>query len=284
MGGLAITPHLDLRGADTAVILGSGLGDVCGDWPSTGECSFDEVPGLSSARIAGHEGVVRKCLVAGKQCLFVMGRKHCYEGGVGQVSALIDFISGLGAGRLLLTSAAGSLTRSIRPGEIGIAEDLLDLQFCSYAVPPVVRRCPDGSRAGEAPVDTFSDRLYRERPHLGGPYGVDRPFTDLVEQAAGTAGITLRRGVIASMAGPTYETPAEVALLRKIGVHFVTMSAAPEMRFAVERGMSVAALAIVTNYATGISGVKLAHDEVLEIGARAAGSVRAIVRQLIELQ
>lgn len=265
-------------------MLGSGLGSVCRGWRTIREVPFETIPGLSAERVAGHEGVLRTCEVRGRTGVIVVGRKHGYEGNDRPVRALVDYIAGLGVTHLLLTSAAGSLTRSVRPGEIGIVEDLIDLQFR----PPIASVPAHGKMTGGRPQPAgFPDRsltLRCERPALGRCRVLDPSFARLVRRAAGAAGVPLQRGVLASMMGPTYETPAEVAMLKAAGAHFVTMSAAPEIEFAASRGVAVAAIAIITNYATGISSSRLTHEEVLESGSAAAGSVRLLIEQLITLQ
>lgn len=278
-----MSPGRDLSGKGLAVMLGSGLGEVCAGWPVSNEVPFESIPGLSAGCVDGHEGVIRTCNVGGRSGLFIVGRKHGYEGNDRPVRALVDHIAGLGVTHLLLTSASGSLTRSIRPGEIGIAEDLVDFQFRSPASPIPLRTHVTGG-AGREAFSEPSRPLWGERPAAGRLGGLDPAFAALVRRAAGAAGVSLHRGVMASMMGPTYETPSEVAMLQIAGAHFVTMSAAPEIEFAASRGVAVAALAIITNYATGISSDNLAHKDVLRRGGEAAGRVRALIEQLIILK
>lgn len=262
-------------------MLGSGLGSVCSGWTVIRETPFDAIPGLSAEHVPGHEGVIKTCEIGGRTGLCVVGRKHWYEGSDRPVRALIDHIAGLGVSRLLLTSASGSLTRSIRPGEIGLAEDLIDLQFRPPAAPARKRAAPAPAAAA---VPAPSSPVFGERPVVGMRAGLDPRFGNLVRRAAAAAGTTVRRGVMAAMMGPTYETPAEVGMLQAAGADFVTMSAAPEIEFAAARGMAVAALAVITNYATGISPARLTHEEVLLTGRAAAGQLRALIEQLVALK
>jgi purine-nucleoside phosphorylase len=268
-----------------AVVLGSGLGSVCAGWPATGEVPFGSIPGIGSDRIAGHEGVLRTCGVEGRTCIFAVGRKHYYEGGDGPVRAIIGHLAGLGVTRLLLTSAAGSLSASFRPGEIAVADGLLDLQFRGLprsggpSAPPAPVPPETG---GEEDAGGISRASPSDRPPRRGARLLPDPaLTGLVRRAGSAAGIPLGRGVMAAMHGPTYETPAEIRALREMGAHFVTMSAAPEIEHAAELGIAAAVLVIITNYATGPSSAPLSHGEVLKAGESAVSQVRSIIRQLI---
>lgn len=251
-------------GNGLAVVLGSGLGSVCAGWPPKAEIPFERIPGMGFGGVDGHEGVLRTCDVDGRECFFAVGRRHYYEGGEEPVRALIEHLAGLGASRLLLTSAAGSLTPAIRPGDIAVADGLLDLQFRGFSRPAELSGSAEQelSRPGARPL-------------------LDPDFTGLVRRAASLASIPVERGIMAAMHGPTYETPAEVRMLQEMGARFATMSAAPELAHAAGRGIPAAALAIITNYATGVSSAPLSHDEVLKAGESAAAQVRSIIRQFV---
>lgn len=267
-------------GGRLAVMLGSGLGGVCGGWPVTGEVPFDDIPGLGVGHVAGHAGVVRTCTVSERTGLFIMGRKHRYEGSARAIRALIDYVASRGVANLLLTSAAGSLSRAIGPGALCLADDILDMQFRPPDTPRRDSTSAPGT-SGKAASTGQVNRLHGERPVEQHRAGLDRNLGRQVRRAADAAGIALSRGTLASMMGPTYETAAEVAMLQFAGAHCVTMSAAPEIEYAASAGMAVAALAVITNYATSISSERLSHEEVLRAGDAAAGGIRALIEQLI---
>jgi purine-nucleoside phosphorylase len=251
-------------------MLGSGLGDVCAGYPVEEAIGFEAMDGVGASDVAGHEGEVRRCIVGGKPCVFVLGRRHFYEGDVGAVEALMEFLVGWGVDSLLLTSAAGSLARDLNPGELMMVTDVVDLQFR----PPTGVKPPAASQARE-------DSVLRERGTASAGMGKD--LARLVAAAAKRAGVDLKRGVIGCTSGPAYETRAEVELLSRLGIDAVTMSAAPEMDIARRHGISASSLALITNLATGISPVRLDHAEVLETACEGVGEIRRIVEQLVDI-
>ena len=248
-----------LRGATTAVVLGSGLGEVSSIFPTRASCPFDVVPGLGQAVVAGHRGELVLAGVGDFPCLFVRGRRHYYEGEGSAIDHLIQCLAWLGIRDLVLTSAAGSLVRHLAPGDLVLADHILDLQF----------------RPPRAVTDGVAERHPMARLDL------DNGLRKRLRQAAGAAGVALIRGHMACLAGPNYETHAEVVALQRVGISVVTMSVAAEVQSANAVGIRVASMALVTNWTTGLAGDRLSHDEVLDRGRDAVAPLARVVRTLL---
>jgi purine-nucleoside phosphorylase len=246
-----------------AVIAGSGMGTLASLVRTDRVIPFAALDGVGACTVPGHAGEIRVGTIEGRGCLLVLGRRHLYEGDPGRVERLIDHVVALGASALLVTSAAGALHRSLRPGELVVVRDLIDRQSRAPT--------PRGGRAGAEARDT------------GGPTRLDPGLTAMLERAALAAGVAWQRGTLVCGSGPAYETPAEVVSLQYAGGDVATMSAAPEVAHARRCGLPAAALALVTNPCTGIESAAPSHREVLEAGGRAAGALAAVIRQFISL-
>jgi xanthosine phosphorylase len=252
------------HGATLGILLGSGLDAVADGFRVEAVLPFDQVEGVGAPTVAGHSGELRRCEVSGHACLFVCGRRHFYEGGVEPVRSLMRFLHRAGLRRLVITSAAGSLVKSIVPGELVVVTDIVDAQSRT----PV---------PGEVAV-----------PETGRPTGSRRLALDAVVSrdlwvAASRAKVGLGRGSAVASAGPLYETPAEVRALQETGASVVTMSGAPEIGMANALGIQLAMVAVVTNWATGISSVRLRHEDVLEAARAASSALRRLVTEFVAI-
>ncbi len=249
----------------TGVVLGSGLLGVSDDFPTEAVIPFEDVEGLGSPGVPGHTGEFRRCVVAGRSCVFVCGRKHYYEGGTRAIESLLNFVCRSGVRRLLLTSAAGSLVKSVCPGELILVDDVLDLQFREGA--------QSRDRNGVESV---------ERPGSKRSLALDATLLRDARTAAATARVRLGRGAAITCAGPVYESPAEIRAMQQTGATLVTMSGAPEIAIANALGIRVAMIGLVTNWASGISGTRLHHDDVLETAGMAVPKLRQLVEKFVE--
>jgi ribosomal-protein-alanine acetyltransferase len=259
---------------DLAVILGSGLGGTCRGLKTDAVFGFEEVPGLTRPQVSGHPGEFRVCRLDLGACLFVLGRRHHYEESDEDIRLLIEFIASLGVDKLVVTSAAGSLHAGLAPGRLVLVDRLVDLQNRSQSQVLIDRQ----------PEWTFGRTGKREGP-VGelGRVSIRLPLDDQLNRrlqaAAARAGVPLDRATMACLAGPNYETPAEVKALQLIGADIAAMSAAPEIEYSTGRGIRVAVLSVVTNLATGIKTGRLRHDEVLSTAARAASDLKHLLMQ-----
>ena len=240
------------------VVLGSGLGAFADGLLHAVRIPYRDLPGLPPATAIGHAGeLVIGTLGAngmGAGDVAVMsGRFHLYEGYTAQqVTAGIRLFRELGIRRIVLTNAAGGINLEYARGALVLISDHINLQ----GVNPLVG--PNDNTLGPR----FPDMTEAYSPAL----------RQLAQQTAEKLGITLYEGVYAALLGPSYETPAEIRYLRTIGADLVGMSTAAETIAANHLGMEVLGISCVTNVAAGLSGQKLEHAEVLEVGRRVAGT------------
>lgn len=220
------------------------LGSGMGDLdlgPSALDLPYAKIPGFPRVRVAGHPG--RLSLVGGAAIL--RGRVHYYEGhAMDDVVRPVRVLARLGVRRVILTNAAGAVRRSLRPGDLMAIADHLNLMGVN--------------------------------PLRGGPHFVDLTS---VYDTTGLGG--LKQGVYAAMAGPSYETPAEIRMLRRLGADAVGMSTVPEAIAARQEGMTVTAVSVITNAAAGTTKAPVSHEEVLRTAARARSKVAALLRKFL---
>ncbi|HET6349778.1 MAG TPA: hypothetical protein VFH88_11910 [Candidatus Krumholzibacteria bacterium] len=244
-----------------AVIAGSGLGDLAAALQVERTISFDDVPGVGAAGVAGHAGRILSGTIASRPCHMVMGRRHFYEGDERPIHHLIDYLAGAGATTLLITSAAGSLRRFHNPGDLVVIHDIVDHQNRRrFAAAGTVAREP-------------ATRGIKPDPN------VTRRF----ERAAAAARVPWHRGTMLCTSGPLYETRADVELLQYADADVATMSGAPEVTRANAIGLPAVSVAVVTNPCTGINASVPSHSEVLEASGRAARGLARVVEQFIFL-
>ncbi len=233
-----------------AFIAGSGMDAVRAAMTVRNEFPFDSIDGVGACAIQGHSGCVIEGTIDGRACTLVMGRRHVYEAEGAAVEALVAWLAKRGVTDLVAASAAGALHARLHAGDVVVAHDVIDFQ----------NRKPGKKRL----------RL-------------DPALTAEVEMAATRAGVPWQRGTILCGSGPAYETPAEVRALQDYG-DAATMSGVPELAAATRQGVRMAAIALITNPCTGVSGSKPNHLEVLDAGRKAASRMSAIVGQLITIK
>lgn len=231
------------------LILGSGLGGYGDKLDRATRIPYAEIPHFPESHVAGHKG----CLVlgerAGVRCVAMQGRVHMYEGHSAQtVSFPARVLVALGAKILIITNAAGGMNPSWPPGTLMLIRDHIDM-LRDHAL-----RGPNDDRLGPR----FPDMTHAYAPELQA----------LVREAAAGAAIHLESGVYVAMPGPTYETPAEVQMLRRLGADATGMSTVPEVVVARHMGARVIGISCITNHAAGISGHELSHAEVTETANR----------------
>ncbi|MDQ3389110.1 MAG: purine-nucleoside phosphorylase, partial [Gemmatimonadota bacterium] len=191
----------------------------------------------------------------------LQGRFHLYEGwDAGQVALPIRAVAALGARTLLITNAAGGIRPGMQPGDLMLIADHINLMSRSPLIGAVM--------AGEERFPDMSD-----------PY--DAELRRIVERTALELRIPLVQGVYAALLGPSYETPAEIRMLRALGADAAGMSTVPEVIVARALGMRVVGISCITNLAAGLGGAVLNHDEVMEVGARVSGRLAALVKGIL---
>lgn len=253
-----------------AVVLGSGLGALAEGVAWEAALSTSDIPGLPRSTVPGHSGRLLLGRWGGRQVVVAQGRSHLYEGySAEEVTRLVRLFAGLGAKSLVLTNAAGGITRRMNPGTLMLVQSQISLQW----------RSPSrGVALGGATLDGAA---------VSGPRGLGaRPdySTDLLAKAmraATVAGVRAERGVLGVTLGPSYETPAEVEMLERMGADAVCMSTSAEASLAATIGLPVAAVSCITNRAAGKSEAKLDHADVTAAVAAAAPSMRSLLERLI---
>lgn len=243
---------------DAAIVLGSGLGGLAQRVEVAVSIPYADIPGLPAPTVKGHGGELIAGTLEGRRVLLQRGRLHFYEGHAAEAVVLpVRLAAELGVRCLIVTNAAGGLRPTVPPPALMLIADHVNLQFRFPLVGPVV-----------PPEPRF--------PDMSEPY--DPELRAIARRVALARGIRLEEGVYVAVLGPSYETPAEVRMLQRIGADAVGMSTVPEVIVARARGLRVLGISVISNYAAGITAAPLDHEEVLEAGAAVAGELETLVR------
>ena len=247
-------------------MLGTGLGGLAERLDGFVAMPSVETGFLPRSTATGHAGRIVSGRLAGVPVVILQGRVHGYEGFAAEVLVRgSELLAELGVQRLLLTNAAGGLDPTMRPGDLVVLHDHIDM----------VRRQPQ-----QQPADGRLSPNTSPRPGRGRGDVYSQPLVDLAVSAAAREGFRCRSGVYVYVSGPTYETRAEYRMFRRIGGDVVGMSTVPEAMRAAALGLEVAAASVVTNVAKpDAPSITDAHD-VCEAAANAAEGVWAILQTL----
>ena len=241
------------------VVLGSGLGSVTAKLGGATILPYADIPHWPQATVQGHAGELHIGKLGGASCVVLSGRVHGYEGhSQATVAFGVQVLRTLGIRRLVVTNAAGGIAPHFAVGDLMVIGDHLNLTG-------------DHPLRGRNPA-ALGPRFF----DMGEAYC--REGRRLWHRAAQQVGISLREGVYAGLLGPSYETPAEVRMLGRLGADAVGMSTVGEVLAARHAGMQVAGLSVITNLAAGLSPAPLSHAEVTATGAR----VRPLLGSLLE--
>jgi len=244
------------------VVLGSGLGGLADALENRVEIPYDEIPGWPASTAVGHAGVLVLGEVDGVPIAVMRGRVHLYEGVSADRAVFgVRALGRLGVRTLVLTNAAGGINEAYRPGMLVLISDHVNLQATSPLVGP------------------NDEELGPRFPDMSDAY--DPELRGLAHEAAGRLGLELPEGVYAAWLGPQFETPAEIRFMRAVGGDLAGMSTVPEVIAARHMGIRCLGISVVTNMAAGVLPEKIDHSAVLEVGARAAGSLTALLRELV---
>ncbi|HTO94469.1 MAG TPA: purine-nucleoside phosphorylase [Bacteroidota bacterium] len=224
-----------------ALVLGSGLGDYA---PLEGGLKIPggDIPSYPRSTVSGHRGEIVFSRIAGKNVLAFRGRTHLYEcNDLATVLFPVALAAALGVSVMIVTNASGGINRQFAPGDLMLITDQIDLTL-------------------------HRERLPGERAGCG--HFFDSELRTLALSAAARRALPLRQGVYASVKGPSYETAAEVEMLRRMGGDAVGMSTVKEVSLAARLGIRVLGISCITNKAAGTGGGKLDHSEVTEVAAK----------------
>ncbi len=244
-----------------AIVLGSGLGGLAERIEGARRVAFRDVPGFPAATVHGHAGVLIAGRLAGRAVLAMAGRFHLYEGHSPRLAGYaVRVLHALGARTLFVSNAAGGINRNFAAGDLMVIADHINLMFRN----PL-----------EGPLEPGDVRF----PDMSDPY--DHELRARLHAAAAQVGVALRDGVYAGLLGPSYETPAEVRMLERMGADAVGMSTVPETIVARAIGMRVAGVSCITNLASGLSLTALSHDEVLATTTRVGRDFENLVMSFV---
>ena len=243
---------------EIGLILGSGLGPIADHVTDAVTLSYSQIPHFQNPSIEGHAGKMIVGKMNGTPVVLLQGRFHLYEGhSMEDVVFPTRAICGLGIHTLVLTTAAGGINTRFRPGDLLFIEDHLNLR-------------------GDNPLKGPNlSQLGPRFPDLTEAY--HRGCLETLKHTAKELDITFHTGTYAGLLGPTYETPAEVRMLRTLGADAVGMSTVPESIAANHLGVQVAGLSCITNLAAGLSPHKLSHQEVIETSNLAAEKMKNLI-------
>lgn len=256
----ALRARFGARAPGLAMILGSGFGELAQRLEGAASVPFAEIPGMTATTVDGHAGELVAGRLDGVEVLAFAGRFHLYEGHAPErVAFPVRLAHALGARTLLVSNAAGGIRRTFRAGDLMLIHDHINLTWHNPLIGP--------ARAGEPRF-----------PDMSQPY--DRALIALLRDAALEAAVPIVEGIYAGVLGPSYETPAEIRMLERLGADAVGMSTIPEVLAARSLGMRVAGVSCITNLTAGLGG-RLDHADVLAVTARARERFYALVRGLV---
>ena len=245
-----------------ALVLGSGLGAFADEFAQATRIPYSKIPHYPRSTAIGHAGQLVIGTVEGVEVAGMQGRVHLYEGySAKELAFPIRVFARMGVKAIILTNAAGGVKREFIEGRLVVISDHINL----LGVNPL----------GGPNEDKFGGRF----PDMTAAY--DKRFRELTLAEGRLLGINLGEGVYAAVAGPSYETPAEVRYLRSIGADLVGMSTVPEVIAARHSGLRVLGISCVTNAAAGVLDQPLDHKDVLETAERMKGQFTGLLRAVI---
>ena len=249
---------------ETAIVLGSGLGDFAGTLLDAVPMAYTDVPHWPASAVIGHAGQLVVGNVAGKRIAVLSGRVHLYEGhDPATVVFGVRVMGRLGVRRVILTNAAGGINTAFAAGALMIIDDHISLQFRGSPLTG-----PNDERFGPRFPDMTE--VYSKR------------LRALAQETAAAKGIAITHGVYVAVEGPSYETPAEIRFFRTIGADAVGMSTVPEAIAARHMGLEVLGISCISNMAAGVLPDPIDHEEVIRTTQRVRGAFGALLEGIVE--
>ncbi len=249
---------------DVAIVLGSGLGRLANEVKDAVHIRYSEIPGFLRSTAPGHTGEMVYGLINKKRVLLMNGRFHMYEGySPKDVAYPVEVMKMIGVKKLMVTNAAGGIKLSFVPGQLVFIKDVINFAFRNPLIGPndekIGPRFPDMSQPLSLEwIEKANNAIYENMKQK------------------------LEIGTYALMLGPSYETPAEIMMLRKLGVDMVGMSTVPEIIKANHVGLEIMGISCVTNMAAGVLKQPLSEKEVLDVANSVSSNFVSIVKIIIE--
>jgi purine-nucleoside phosphorylase len=247
----------------TAIVLGSGLGDFADTLDDAVAMPYGELPHWPASTVVGHAGRLVVGTRSGRRVAALAGRAHFYEGHPLQsVVFAVRVMARLGVQEVILTNAAGGINTSFAQGTLMVIDDHINM-------------------LGSNPLIGANDERFGPRfPDMSDVYSPR--LREIAGEAARTRGVEISHGVYVAVHGPSYETPAEIRFFRTIGADAVGMSTVPEAIAARHLGLEVLGISCITNMAAGVLPQPLVHDEVMETARRVGRSFIALLEGILD--
>ena len=247
---------------EIGIILGSGLGELADEYCDYA-IPYTEIPNFVKSTVQGHKGRLIFADINGKNVIMMQGRNHFYEGhSLQEITYPVKVMKALGVKTLILTNAAGAVNESFKPADLMIITDHINFM-------------------GSNPLIGKNDETLGERfPDMSEIY--KKKLIDIAEKCADKLAIDIKKGVYWANSGPSYETPAEINMIRKLGGDAVGMSTVPEAIVANYCGLNVLGISCITNAASSASGAKLSHEEVIEAAANAKNKFKSLILEILK--
>lgn len=246
---------------EIGIILGSGLGELADEYCDYA-VPYNEIPGFVKSTVKGHKGRLVFAEINGKKAVMMQGRNHYYEGhSMQEITYPVKVMKALGVKTLILTNAAGAVNESFSPSDLMIITDHIN-------------------HTGSNPLIGANDETMGERfPDMTEVY--KKYLIELAEKCAQKLGIDIQKGVYWANSGPSYETPAEINMIRTLGADAVGMSTVPEAIVANWCGMNILGISCITNSASSITGEKLSHEEVIDAANNAKTKFKSLILEIV---
>ena len=247
---------------ETAIILGSGLGHLADEIEVENEIAYSEIPNMPVSTVEGHSGKLLFGKLGGKEVLAMQGRFHYYEGySMKEVTFPVRVMYELGIKNLLVSNAAGGMNPAFHVGDLMVIDDQINL----------------------FPENPLRGKNFPTGPRFPSMHqAFDAEFIKIVDEAANRLGIKIFKGVYLGTQGPTFETPAEYRMFRKMGADAVGMSTVPEVIVAVHCGIRVFGISVITDLGGFDEAVKVSHEEVQAAADAAQPRMTALMKELIK--
>lgn len=256
MGKINLKPEIGL-------ILGSGLGVLAEEIEHAVTIPYDEIPYFAKSSAIGHANELVIGELMGKKVVAMKGRFHYYEGfTLDEVTFPVRVMKALGVDSLIITNACGAVNTSFQPGDLMLISDHINLVGTNPLIGP------------------NNDELGTRFPDLSQVYTLE--FRNLAKKVAADLNLSIQEGVYAWWSGPTYETPAEIRMIRTLGADAVGMSTVPEAIIARHSQMQVLGISCLTNMASGILDQPLSHDEVIDVAGKVKLKFIALIKGILK--
>lgn len=247
---------------EIGIILGSGLGDFAEGFNSV-VVPYKDIPNFEKSAVQGHKGQLVFAEINGKKVVMMQGRYHFYEGySMQTVTYPVKTMKKLGVKTLIVTNAAGTITKEFKPGDLMFITDHINFM-------------------GTNPLIGHNDDTLGTRfPDMSSVYS--KEIIEKAENIAKRMNISYQKGVYVATTGPSYETPAEIKMFGMLGGNAVGMSTVPETIIANYCGIKVLGISCLTNYAAGVSDTPLNHHEVIDTANRVKDNFKNLLSEIIK--